>query len=68
MREYKTITGSSYIPTPKHISDTKSTNIKNEDQKYFKNCILYGLFKDETKNNPQQIYHYNKLEEKYFKI
>jgi hypothetical protein len=31
LREYKLISGSSCIPTPKHISDTESTiNIKNE--------------------------------------
>jgi hypothetical protein len=50
LREYKPISGSSYIPKPKHISETKSTNnIKNEDQKCFKYCLLYGLFKDEIK-------------------
>jgi hypothetical protein len=66
LREYKPISGSSYIPTPERISDTKSTiNIKNEDQKCFKYCILYGLFKDEIKKNAQEMYHYKKLEEKY---
>ncbi len=52
----KTISSSSYIPIPKLISDTKSTiNIKNEDQKCFKYCLLYGLFKDETKKNTQEM-------------
>ncbi len=66
MREYKPISGSSYIPTPQRISDTKSTiNIKYEDQKCFKYCLLYGLFKDEINKNAQEMYHYKKLEEKY---
>ncbi len=66
LRECKPISGSFYIPTPKHIPDGQSTiNIQIEDQKCFKYCLLYGLFKDKIKKNVQEMYHYKKLEEKY---
>lgn len=66
LREYKPLRGSSYIATPKKISETKSTiNIKNEDQKCFKYCIMYGLYNNEIAKNPQEMYHYKRLENKY---
>ncbi len=44
IREYKPLSGSSYIKTPKWISDKKATvNIKNEDQKCFKYCMNFEL-------------------------
>src|SRR5262249_9018542 len=66
IKEYKPITGSSYIETPKYIANKKATiNIKNEDNKCFKYCILYGLYSNEIKTHPERILHYKKLENKY---
>ena len=63
LREYKPLTGSSYIPTPKWISNKKATiNIKNDDQKCFKYCLVYHKHKNEIKKNPQEMYHYKKWE------
>jgi hypothetical protein len=48
IREYKPLSASSYIPTPKEIDNTKSVmNIKNDDQKCFKYCLMYAKYKDE---------------------
>jgi hypothetical protein len=61
IREYKPLSGSSYIQTPKWISDKKATiNIKNEDQKCFKYCMLYHKHKNEIKCHPERLYHYKK--------
>jgi hypothetical protein len=66
IKEYKPIKGSSYIETPKYIANKKATiNIKKNDNKCFKYCILYGLFPDEIKTHPERILHYKKLENKY---
>jgi hypothetical protein len=67
LREYKPLRGSSYIPTPVKIDSTKSIiNIQNkEDNKCFKYCILYGLFKDEINNHPERVTHYKKKEMEY---
>jgi len=66
LREYKPLKGSSYIPTPERISKTKSViNIKNEDQKCFKYCLLYRLYRDRLRNNPQEMYHYRTLENEF---
>ncbi len=60
-REYKLLSGSSYIKTPKWISDKKATiNIQNEDQKCFKYCMLYHKHKNEIKCHPERLYHYKK--------
>jgi len=57
---------SSYIATPKEIYSTKSViNIKNDDQKCFKYCIMYYFHQSEIKKNPQEMHHYRKLEAKY---
>jgi len=69
LREYKTLAGSSYIPTPDWISKTKSIiNIKNEDNKCFKYCILYGLYNNEINNHPERINHYKNLENNQNKL
>ena len=66
LREYKPLKGSSYIKTPIFVSNTKSViNIKNEDQKCFKYCILLALYENEISKNPQEMYHYRSLERKY---
>jgi hypothetical protein len=66
LREYKPLRGSSYIPTPMNICLTKSIiNIQNEDEKCFKYCILYGLFKNEINDHPERISHYKNLEKNY---
>jgi hypothetical protein len=53
----------SYIELPKWINNKKATiNIKNEDQKCFKYCMLYHKHKNEIKWNPERIYHYSKWE------
>jgi hypothetical protein len=63
IREYKPLSGSSYIETPKWISVKKATvNIKNEDQKCFKYCMLYHKHKNEIKWNPERLYHYKNWE------
>ena len=63
IREYKPLPGSSYIETPKWISVKKATvNIKNEDQKCFKYCMLYHKHKNEIKCHPERLYHYKKWE------
>jgi len=59
IREYKPLSGSSYIQTPKWISGKKATiNIKNEDQKCFKYCMLYHKHKNEIKCHPERINRY----------
>lgn len=66
IRIYQPFQGSSYIQTPKWIADKKATiNIKNEDEYCFKYCVMYGLFKNEIKYDPERVSHYKKLEEKY---
>jgi hypothetical protein len=63
IREYKPLSGSSYIKTLKWISDKKATlNIKNEDQKCFKYCMLYHKHKNEIKFYPKRLNHYKKWE------
>jgi hypothetical protein len=63
IREYKPLSGSSYIKTPKWISDKKATvNIKNEDQKCFKYCMLYHKHKNEIRFHPERLHHYKKWE------
>ncbi len=58
IREYKPMSGSSYIKTPKWISDKKAKiNIKNEDRKCFEYCMLYYKHKNEIKCNPERLYH-----------
>jgi hypothetical protein len=65
LRKHKPICGF-YIHTPKYISGTKSTiNIKNEDQRHFKYCVLYESSKNEIKKKGQEIYNYKKLEKKF---
>jgi hypothetical protein len=63
LREYKPLSGSSYIELPEWINNEKATiNIKNEDQKCFKYFMLYHKHKNEIKWNPERIYHYSKWE------
>jgi hypothetical protein len=64
LREYKPLFGSSYIDLPQWIKSKKATiNIKNDDQKCFKYCMLYHKYKDQIKDNPERLYHYKKIEE-----
>ncbi len=66
LREYKPLSGSSYINLPSWISAKKATiNIKNDDQKCFKYCMLYHKHKDQIKNNPERISWYSKFKNSY---
>jgi hypothetical protein len=57
LREYKPLSGSFYIDLPDWIKNKKATiNIKNDDQKCFKYCMLYHKHKNEIKDNPERIY------------
>ena len=61
LREYKPLSASSYIPTPNWISSKKAIiNIKNEDQKCFKYCLLYHKHKNEISHHAERITHYKK--------
>jgi SH3-like domain-containing protein len=61
IREYKPLSGSSYIKTPKWISYKKATvNIKNEDEKCFTYSMLYHKHKNEIKFYPERLHHYKK--------
>ena len=65
VRKYQPLVGSSYIETPKWISDRKATiNIKNEDGYCFKYCIMFGLYQSEIPKDPQRLSHYKRLEQK----
>src|SRR5690606_12801080 len=51
----------SYIPLLDFLANKKAIiNIKNNDNKCFKYCILAGL--KLPNKNPQEIYHYNRKE------
>jgi hypothetical protein len=61
LREYKPLSGSSYIDLPQWIKSKKACiNIKNEDDKCFKYCMLYHKYQNEIKDNPQELYQYHK--------
>ncbi len=63
LREYKPLSGTSYIELLEWINNKKATiNIKNEDQKCFKYRMLYHKHNNEIKYNPERIYHYLKWE------
>ena len=54
--------GGSYIELPKYIADKKACiNIKNDDNKCFKYSVQCGFYKTYEQKNPQEIRHYNKL-------
>lgn len=56
LREYKPLTGTSYIKLPEWILAKKATiNIKNNDQKCFKYCMSCHKHKDEITHNPERI-------------
>ncbi len=60
LREYKPISGSSYIELPRWISSKKACiNIKNEDQKCFKYCMLYHKHKNEITHHPEIVTWYS---------
>lgn len=60
---YKPITGTSYIPLPKKLSDKKALlNIKNDDNKCFLWSVLAALHKVSWKNNANRVSHYYKYE------
>jgi hypothetical protein len=66
LREYKPLSGSSYINLPDWIKNKKATiNIKNDDQKCFKYCMLYHRHKNEIKYSPERIYHYKNWDNDY---
>jgi hypothetical protein len=59
LREYKPLSGSNYIDLPQWIKNKKACiNLKNDDQKCFKYCLLYHKHQNEIKNNPQELYQY----------
>ena len=51
-----------YIELPEWIKLKKACiNIKNKDQKCFKYCIQCIVFDKISKNHPEEMFHYNKL-------
>ncbi len=66
LREYKPLTGSSYIELPEWIYSKKDTiNIKNEDQKCFKCCLQYHKHKNEVTHHPERVSWYSKWNNDY---
>lgn len=58
---FSPIFGSSYIMTPKHISDTKGViNIKNDDEKCFLWSVLVKIYP--VKRNRHELYNYRRHE------
>lgn len=57
------IRGSSYIDLPKIIKDKKAVlNIQNtNDNECFKWCILAHQYPVDSKNHPQRVSHYKKI-------
>ena len=56
LREYKPLSGSSYIELPKWIYNKKPTvNIKNKDQKCFEYCLQYHKHKNEITHHPERV-------------
>ncbi len=63
--EYKPFSRPSYVEQPKWIFNKKATvNIKN-DQKCFKYCLQYHKHKNESKKNPEEMYHFKRIEKRY---
>jgi hypothetical protein len=66
LREYKPLSGSSYIELPVWINNKKATiNIKNEDQKFFKYCLQYDKHKNEITHHPERVSWYSKWNNDY---
>ncbi len=66
LREYKPLSGSSYIELPEWIYNKKATiNIKNEDQKCFKYCLQYHKHKNEITHRPERVSWYSKWNNDY---
>jgi len=66
LREYKPLSGSSYIELPKWIYNKKATiNIKNDDQKCFKYCLQYHKHKNEITHHPERVSWYSKWDNDY---
>ena len=60
--EFRPLKGSMYFDLPPFIKNKKAViNIKNMDEKCFIYSVLYGLYGEEIKKNPQELYHYKKL-------
>ena len=47
--------GGSYIDSPKWLKDKKSTNPRNNDDKYFQYAVTLALNLDKIRKNPQRI-------------
>jgi hypothetical protein len=66
LREYKPLSGSSYLELPKWIYNKKATiNIKNEDQKCFKYCLQYHKHKNEITHRPERVSWYSNWNNDY---
>jgi hypothetical protein len=66
LREYKPLSGSSYLELPKWIYNKKATiNIKNEDQKCFKYCLQYHKHKNEINHHPESVSWYSNWNNDY---
>lgn len=58
--------GSSYIPLPKKISDTKSCiNVQNQDNECFKYAMLTKFIHDQPNFHPKNINKFSSLSNKY---
>ncbi len=66
LREYKPLSGSSYIDLPEWIQNKKVIiNIKNNDEKCFKYCLQYHKHKNEITHNPERVSWYSKWKNDY---
>jgi hypothetical protein len=60
LREYKPLSGSSYVEIPEWIDNKKATvNIKNEDHKCFKYCSQYHKNKKEITHHTERVSWYS---------
>jgi hypothetical protein len=65
LREYKPLSGSSYVEQPKWIYKKVTVNIKNDDQNCFKYCLQYYKHKNEITHHPERISWYSKWNNDY---
>ena len=57
--DYHTNSGASFLPLPEHIAAKKACiNINNSDSNCFEYCMLYHLFQNRVKKNPQRVDRY----------
>ena len=64
MDKYNPTRGGKFIALPKWVSDKKACiNIQNEDNKCFLYAVQCGVYNISSKDHPQRMYHYKKVED-----